>query len=195
MIQKIKLHFNFKSIILSLILALITTFGLIWLLLQPPVVGGDFELSHRGTPWKFSDHAKKLNLLYIGYVKCPDVCPFSLAAARDAFDKLSDEEKTKVQLIFISVDAAHDTAQSVADYASAFNPGFIGLTGSKQQVDLVIQQFGASYVVENEPKSYLGYSIAHTDKVFFLRRKGYVVETIHHPRESEPIVETIRRAL
>ena len=40
-------------------------------------------------------------------------------------------------------------------------PGYAG-------IDLAIKPFGASYMVEENPKSYLGYSIAHTDRIFVL---------------------------
>ncbi len=184
---------------LPLIVALVLTGGLIggwsYYLLKQPSAGGDFTLNHGGQNWHFGSRAKSLNLLYVGYVKCPDVCPMSLSFASQAFQKLSVEEKSKAQLIFISVDVDHDTAQSVAEYAQQFDPSFVGLTGAREMIDQTIRSVGASYVVENAPGSYLGYSVAHTDRLFFLDSKGRVIDTIPNPRSSELIVEKMKEHL
>ncbi len=168
---------------------------MIWYARKAPDLGGDFSLVHRSQNWKFSESPKKLNLLYIGYAKCPDVCPMSLSVSGQAFKKLSPEELKHTRLIFISVDAEHDTPDAVANYAAQFNPEFIGLTGFEKDLRKTVDLFGASYMVEKNPKSYLGYSIAHTDKIFFLNYKGKVIDFIPNPRSANEIFYKIKEHL
>lgn len=179
---------------LALVVVVLLFVGL-WFYQKEPTLGGNFTLIHEGRPWTFSDHAKKLNLLYVGYAKCPDVCPMALSYSAFALQKLTPEENASIQFMFISVDAPHDTAENVSTYAKQFNAQFIGLTGTPEEIDKTIKLFGASYVVEQNPKSYLGYSIAHTDKVFILNKKGHVIDSIPSPRSSEEIIIKIKEHL
>lgn len=172
-------------------------FGIaIWKTMKGPISGGDFTLTYRGQHWTFSSATKKLNLLYFGYTKCPDVCPMSLSYAGGAFRMLKDEELKDTRFIFLSVDQAHDKPNEVADYATNFFPTFIGLSGSKEQIDKAIGLFPASYMLEENPKSYLGYSISHTDRIFFLDSDGIVIDSISGSKEgSESIYKKIKEHL
>ncbi|UXR64411.1 SCO family protein [Bdellovibrio bacteriovorus] len=177
------------------VLALAALGAGLWFSQQGPRMGGDFSLIHEGAAWTFSDHAKPLNLLYVGYAKCPDVCPMALSFSAQAIKQLDSKDADRVQLIFISVDAKNDTAESVSTYAKQFNPSFVGLTGTQESIDQAIKLFGASYMVEQDPKSYLGYSIAHTDRIFILNKKGIVVDSIPSPRSADEIVQKIKENL
>lgn len=168
---------------------------IIWKLKYVPAYGGDFELTYRAQPWKFLDDTKKLNLLYFGYVKCPDVCPLTLSYAGGAFRKLTPEQLDKIRLIFVSVDQENDDPVAVADYATNFFSSFIGLSGSLSQIDKAIGLYPASYMVEKNEKSYIGYSIIHTDKIFFLNNKGTVQDFVASPRDSEIVLQKIKELL
>ena len=169
--------------------------GLVWYGLREPKRGGNFILNYRSSSWSFVANAKKLNLVYVGYAKCPDVCPLSLSFAAQSFRQLSANDLKRIQLLFISVDTEHDTAASVADYAVQFHPDFVGLSGSKNQINLAITSIGASFMVEKDPKSYLGYSIAHSDRIFFLDKDGYILDTLPNPRSAEVLTQKIKDLL
>lgn len=170
-------------------------FGFVSYVQNQNTVGGDFELTYKDEPWKFSDHSKKLNLFYIGYAKCPDVCPMSLSVASDAFKELNARQKKNIQLIFLSVDHENDNPEEVAKYAQQFNPEFVGLSGSKEQIDQAVSLFHASYLLEKTPDTYLGYSISHTDRFFFLNSKGRVEAMIANPRSKDEVLNVIKETL
>ena len=182
----------FRLIALALVVAIGVAGYLVWQGMRPPTLGGDFTLTHLDQKWTFSQNARELNLLYIGYVKCPDICPMSLSNTGQAFKELTDDQRKRIQLDFISVDAAHDTPQSVSDYAKNFFPDFVGLTGADAEIQKAVDLFGASYMVEKDPKSYLGYSIAHTDRLFFLNKNGIVIDSIQSPHSAKEILTKIR---
>lgn len=168
----------------------------IWQTMKGPTFGGDFELTFRGRSWTFSSEPKKLNLLYLGYTKCPDVCPMSLSYAGGAFRMLSEQELKDVRFIFLSVDQSHDKPDEVADYATNFFPAFICLSGSKEQIDKTVGLFPASYMLEENPKSYLGYSISHTDRIFFLNSKGIVIDSVSGSKDgADAIYKKIKENL
>ncbi|PIR23304.1 MAG: hypothetical protein COV44_03545 [Deltaproteobacteria bacterium CG11_big_fil_rev_8_21_14_0_20_45_16] len=184
-----------KALAISIFMSAGIMAAALWFLTKEPSMGGNFSLNHRGDSWVLSDHAKLLNLLYVGFVKCPDVCPLSLSVVGQAFRQLTPEELDRTQLLFLSVDYEHDTPESVANYASQFYKDFIGLTGSKIQIDNAVHLFGASYMIEPYPDTYLGYSIAHTDRLFFLNSNGVLVDTLPTPRTAEKILEKVRSHL
>lgn len=185
---------DFSFVIIGLVLLSVLA-GVIFLEMRGPRTGGNFELASAEGPWEFKDHAKELNLLYMGYSKCPDVCPLVLAHASQSFHALSEAEVSKTSLIFVSVDFEHDTPTDVATYAAQFYKSFIGLTGSQQQIDSVSHLFNAAYVKENQPDSYLGYSIAHADRIYFLNNKGSILDKLQSPRNSNEILSKIRELL
>lgn len=186
----------FKAVTAAFLLTVIIGSAIIWYSTKEPAYGGDFNLTYRAQPWKFSDQPKKINLLYFGYAKCPDVCPLTLSYVGSAFRKLTKEDLEKIRLIFVSVDQEHDKPDDVADYATNFFSEFIGLSGSSQkQIDEAIHLFPASYMVEKNPKSYLGYSISHTDRVFFLNKNGQVIDSVAGPRDFDSILTKIKEHL
>ncbi|WP_246845588.1 SCO family protein [Bdellovibrio sp. ZAP7] len=180
---------------MSAALAVTLVFALKWYQNRQPELGGDFQANYNGSSWKFSDDPKKLNLLYFGYAKCPDVCPMALTYTSQAFQSLTENQKKNVRLIFISVDVEHDTPANVAVYAQNFDPSFIGLSGTKQNIDTAVKTFAASYIEEKDTKSYLGYSISHTDRIYFLNKNGIVLDTLPNPRSADSIVQKIKENL
>lgn len=74
--------------------------------------------------------AGKVTLLYFGYTHCPDVCPVHLANLAAVLDKLPEELQQQVMVIFVTTDPARDTPAVLHQWVKAFNPNFIGLTGS-----------------------------------------------------------------
>jgi len=50
-----------------------------------------------------------------------------------------------VQVLFISLDPERDTPPSLKRYVSAFDPRFVGLTGTSAQVDQAANSFNVQY--------------------------------------------------
>lgn len=169
--------------------------GIIWFHLKAPPLGGAFELVSNEKIFKFDSIAKPLNLIYFGYTKCPDVCPMSLSYAAQAFLKLNNKELQNIQFIFISVDHEHDTNKNVLEYAHQFHDSFLGVTGNEESIDAVVKLFGAGYFLEVNPKSYIGYSITHTDRIFYTNKTGRVIDSLPNPRDPEIILNKIKENL
>lgn len=135
-------------------------------LLNPKPV--DFVLEGPEGPVRLSELGDKLVLLFFGYVHCPDVCPTTLLALKRAYEGLSPGEQERVQVIFVSVDPKRDSPQVADQYAKAFNPRFLGLSGSEEAVRQTAQTFGVYYQISQyrSPEDYL---VDHTATTFVVQ--------------------------
>ncbi len=130
----------------------------------------NFELTdHNGKRVKLSDFTSqgKVALIFFGYTHCPDVCPDALTKMKLAYDKLSPEEKNKVQVLFISVDPERDTPEILKGYVPYFDLSFIGLVGTPEEIAKAAKEYKAYYKrVESDSK--LGYLIDHTSTIYLV---------------------------
>ncbi len=112
-------------------------------------IGGPFTLADKaGKTVRWDDFAGKWRVVYFGYTFCPDACPMDVGVMMRGFDKFASAHKDRasaVQPIFITIDPARDTPARVGEFAAAFGPRLIGLTGSAQQVDEAAKAFVAYY--------------------------------------------------
>jgi protein SCO1/2 len=106
---------------------------------DPPRDAPDFSVNGTdGAPLFLSHYRGKVVVLAFGYTSCPNVCPITLAVlaeARRALGKLGSE----VQVIYLTVDPERDNATRLKDYLAAFDPTFLGGTGTPAQMAAVRQ--------------------------------------------------------
>ena len=101
-------------------------------------IGGPFTLVDKhGKTVRWSDFAGHYRVVYFGYTYCPDVCPTDMqrtVQGEKLFAKGHPNWRKNLRTIFISVDPERDTPEVVGEFAAAFSPDVIGLTGSQEQV-------------------------------------------------------------
>jgi len=78
------------------------------------------------------------------FTECVSVCPLLNRNMQAIQDWLGDRLNRDVLLLSISVDPATDTPPRIKEYAQRFHakPGWVFLTGKKENVDLVLQKLG-----------------------------------------------------
>ena len=79
--------------------------------------------------------AGTVTMLYVGYTRCPDLCPLVLADLTVALRQLSPPERAKVRVVFVTADPAYDTPARIRTFLDRFDPSFLGLTGSLDQLE------------------------------------------------------------
>ena len=105
-------------------------------------IGGPFDLlDGRGARKTDADFRGRFMLVYFGYTHCPDACPTMLSDMASALDLLPAAARAKAVPIFITVDPARDTPAVIGDYAQAFGPDFVGLSGSQAAVTKAEQAY------------------------------------------------------
>jgi protein SCO1/2 len=149
--------------------------------------------SQNGQPASLADFRDKLVLVYFGYTFCPDVCPTTLGVVDKAFDLLGDKAD-QVQMVMVSVDPERDTPEVLANYLSNFNPSFVGLTGSPDQIASAAMPFGVFYE-KHEGSAATGYLVDHTASVMVLDREGRMRLVLPFETPAEDIAADLRQLL
>lgn len=122
---------------------------------QPPLsegglvgarIGTDFTLTgSNGQKVRWADFKGKWRLVYFGYTFCPDACPMDMTIISQGLQKYAADEPAlaaNIQPIFITIDPERDTPARVGEFAAAFKPAVVGLTGSRAEIDAAAKAFG-----------------------------------------------------
>ena len=80
-------------------------------------------------------------ILEFGFTSCPDVCPTTLAALAQARKQLG-AEADELQVVYITVDPERDDAERLRKYLAAFDPTFIGGTGTRRAARRRAREYG-----------------------------------------------------
>ncbi|RME86098.1 MAG: SCO family protein [Caldilineae bacterium] len=144
------------------------------MVMQTSEQNNDFTLTaHTGERVSLADFRGKYVILYFGYTFCPDVCPTTMAQLAQAMKLLDAPKAERVQVLFVSVDPERDTPERLAQYVPAFDPTFIGLTGTPDEIAAAATPMGI-YYAKNEVGGASGYLVDHTASVMVLDEEGRV---------------------
>jgi len=110
---------------------------------------------HNGQLRSLKDFAGKVVVVFFGYTQCPDVCPTSMSELAEVKRALG-ADGDKLQGIFVTVDPERDTPEMLKAYMASFDPGFLALRGSPEQLAAVAKDFKIYYkrVDGQTPTSY-----------------------------------------
>ncbi len=111
----------------------------------------------------------RMLVVYFGYTNCPDVCPTTLIDLSRALKALGPRAE-QVRVAMITVDPERDPPDRMDNYAQAFNPAFIGLSGSPEQIADAASRFGVHYARSGDHPT--GYAMEHTASVMVLDAEG-----------------------
>ncbi len=147
-------------------------------------IRGDFELSdHQGNIRRLADFRGKLVVVFFGFTSCPDVCPTTLYKLSEAMKRLG-KDAGAVQVLMITVDPPRDTREVVAKYVPSFDPRFIGLVPTGEQLEQVAGEFKA-FVSRNQPNDAGYYTVDHTAASFVFDRRGRARLLVPHDFSGE----------
>lgn len=159
------------------------------------LVGGPFTmLNQRGETVTEKSFAGKPMLVFFGYTYCPDVCPTELQVMAEALRQLG-EKGSDIQPIFVSIDPARDTPETLASYVSAFGSQFTGLTGTPEQVQVISAAYRVyAAKVENKDDP-AGYLMDHTSIIYLMGPDGKYVRHFTYSTDAKALADGIATAL
>jgi len=154
---------------------------------DPARAAPDFSLpGSDGAELKLSRYRGKVVLLGFGFTSCVAVCPITLGTLAAAHKKLG-ARGDDVQVVYITVDPERDDAPRMRKYLSAFDPSFIGGTGSDAQLAAVRKDYGiAAEKVAGPDGSY-----THSSFVYLIDREGRLRALMPYGHPAEDYVHDV----
>lgn len=172
--------------------------ALFWLTQGPDAVlgiGGPFNLvDGDAKPATNKTFAGKYMLVYFGFTYCPDVCPTTLNQVADAMDRLGPKAD-RVVPIFITVDPKRDTPAAVKDFAAAFSPRLVGLTGSAEQLGQAARAYRVYFAERRTGPGPNDYTMDHSSILYLMGPDGAFVAPIRAEATGEQMAAELARLM
>lgn len=156
--------------------------------------GGEFTLLSANGEVSLSDYKGKIVMLYFGFVNCSQVCPISMKVMQDTLEQMSQNEVEQVQVLLVSVDIDNDQAEIVDKYAKDFHQNFIGLTGTLDQINHVVDEYGSYYSPTELKEIDEGRAFRHSSRYYIINRQGELIDAMRHsttPNELKARLRTL----
>ncbi len=159
---------------------------------NPAAQAPDFSVhGSDGTALTLSRYRGKVVVLGFGYTSCPNVCPATLAVLAQAHRKLGTLG-SQVQIIYLTVDPERDTAERLKQYLAAFDPTFVGGTGTAAEMAAVRLSYG---VTAEKHGSGSDYAVAHSSFVYLITRDGKLRALMPFGHKADDYVHDISMLL
>jgi protein SCO1/2 len=157
--------------------------------------GKDFSLvDPDGKMRTLADFKGKVVVMFFGYTQCPDICPTTLTEMQQVMTILGPQSD-KVQVLFVTIDPARDTAAILKQYVPAFDPRFLGLRPADDAaLDKVAKDFKIYYkkVPGTSPGSY---TMDHTAGSYAFDPEGHLRLYIKHAQGPETLAQDLKELL
>ena len=159
--------------LVSLALAAWLTFAPVPETTRTSSVGGPFTLTAMdGSRIASRDFEGAPFLVFFGFTHCPDICPTKLMELSEVL-RAAGDKADKLRALFITVDPARDTPETLKSYLASFDPRIIGLTGSQEEIDAVVKAYRA--YARRVPTSSGDYTMDHTAIIYLMDKRGQFV--------------------
>ena len=152
-------------------------------------IGGPFTLTDtEGRRRSLQEFRGRIVLLYFGYTFCPDVCPTDLIEIAELVDLLGPRAD-HIQVLYVTFDPERDTPDHLRSYLRDFDPRFIGLTGTPDEIARVAELWRIYY--EKVPMEDGNYLIDHSAYTFVIDREGRYSGLFPPGTSAERMIEVV----
>lgn len=117
-----------------------------------------------------ADFKGKVVVMFFGYAQCPDVCPTTMSEMAQVKQQLGSDGD-KLQVLFVTVDPERDTPPVMKAYMGAFDPGFVALIPTPEQLPALAKDYKV-YYKKVEGKTPTSYSMDHSAASFVYDTEG-----------------------
>ena len=97
--------------------------------------------------------------------------------------KTVGETSKDVVVVMVSTDPAHDTPQSMKEFMGKFNPSFLGLLGTPNELENAWQEYGVVVLDGGE---------THSSLTYVVDKRGDLRETFPPDTSSDDIASDIK---
>ena len=127
---------------------------------------------HNGQPRTLADFAGKVVIVFFGYTQCPDVCPTSMQELAEV-KRLLGADGDKLQGLFITLDPERDTPEMLKAYMGNFDPTFLALHPTPDQLVAIAKDFKI-YYKKVDGKTATSYTLDHSAGSYTFDTRGRV---------------------
>jgi len=117
-----------------------------------------------------ADFKGKVVVLFFGYAQCPDVCPTTMSEMAQVKQQLGSDGN-KLQVLFVTVDPERDTPEVMKAYMGAFDPSFVALIPTPEQLPALAKDYKV-YYKKVDGKTPTSYSMDHSAASFVYDPQG-----------------------
>ena len=117
-----------------------------------------------------ADFKGKVVVLFFGYAQCPDVCPTTMTEMAQVKQQLG-ADGDKLQVLFVTVDPDRDTPEVMKAYMGAFDPAFVALIPTQDQLAAMAKDYKA-YYKKVDGKTPTSYSMDHSAASYIYDTQG-----------------------
>ena len=154
----------------------------------------DFTLTdHNGQARGVKDFAGKVVVMFFGYTQCPDVCPTSMAELVEV-KKLLGKDGDRVQGLFVTVDPQRDTPEVLKAYMGNFDPTFLALYTSPENLEKIAKDFKV-YYKKVDGKTPTSYTMDHSAGSYVYDAQGKLRLYTRYGTGAAPVAADIKLLL
>ena len=154
----------------------------------------DFQLADQnGQLRSLKDFRGKVVILFFGYTQCPDVCPTTMAELAEA-KKALGKDGDKLQVLFVTVDPQRDTPQVLKGYMTNFDPTFLALRPTPDQLAEVAKDYKV-YYKKVDGKTPTSYTMDHSAGSYVYDPQGNVRLYYRYGSGTQALVSDIQLLL
>ena len=143
----------------------------------PLALGGDYRLinQHNQTRTQI-DPDGHAQLVFFGYVNCPDICTAALPLMADVTELLASQGH-RITPIMITIAPDQDRVETMAKPLAKWHPDFIGLTGDRAALEQAYKAFSVEIKPLFEDPEH-GWIYAHGSFIHLLDGDGKILTLI-----------------
>jgi protein SCO1 len=157
---------------------------------EPPLPAPPLRLTDQdGRPFDLSALTGAPVFVYFGYTHCPDICPTTLADLRMAIATAG----VPARVVFVTIDPARDTAAAMRQYTAFYDAGFIGLTGSPDDIASAAAAWGVTYR-QMAVDANGNYAMTHSTDTYLVDGSGLLRNHIFFGAPVDLVVDLLRTA-
>ena len=143
-------------------------------------------VDQRGRPFRWSELHGRTVLVIFGYTHCPDVCPTTLAIAREVLRARPQE----AAVVFVTVDPGRDTPAALGRFLDLFEVPMMGLSGTPEAVAEVLRAWGVT-AVPGAVDSAGNYPVYHSTGTYLVDPQGRLRFLYPYGTSAGQLVEAV----
>lgn len=154
----------------------------------------DFSLADQnGKVRSIKDFAGKVVVIFFGFTQCPDVCPASMVELAQV-KKALGPDGDKLQVLFITVDPERDTPELLKAYMGNFDPTFLALRPTMEQLPQVAKDFKI-YYKKVDGKTPGSYTMEHSAGSYVYDPRGNIRLYSRYGSDTQGLASDLRLLL